>query len=529
LKTGVEIVPKRLTGQDYLCGVLMAANRKILMAVSIILGLGCLSITAIYLISSWKLNTKPNTPTPLVLSTSGSSTNIFNQSQSAESGTVKRNIPFKSVVLLTALYYDNGSLKQGWTGSGTFVSKEGLILTNAHVVLPEEGYPVDVITIAPTISADQKPAPAYIGKVIQADTQLDLAILQVASDLNGNPVDRSTLNFPVITLGDSDKLSLGDKLSILGYPGIGGDTITLTSGEVAGFTAETGFGNRAFIKTSATIAGGNSGGLAANDEGELVGIPTQLGSGSDSRIVDCRLLADTNGDGIINENDTCIPTGGFINSLRPVNLAKPMIVAALRGELNVVIRPTTQPASSPQTGGSRYSDDFSNSDSGWTNITDEDGLVGYSNGSYVISVTSSNMILSGTSGHTIGDVTMGVTASIAQSTGQGDYGMICRQQSDGSYYAFEIREDGYASIWKNYYGSIVPLADWQYFPSLAGKQVVNFTVSCVGDQLGLTVDGLPLLSISDTDFKEGDTGLLGGTTLRTGFIVTFDNFWMQNP
>ena len=62
-------------------------------------------------------------------------------------------------------------------------------------------------------------------------------------------------------LGDSDALHLGDDILILGYPGIGGETITLTRGEVSGFhLCKRGYGNRAFIKTSATIAGGNSGG-----------------------------------------------------------------------------------------------------------------------------------------------------------------------------------------------------------------------------------------------------------------------------
>jgi hypothetical protein len=68
---------------------------------------------------------------------------------------------------------------------------------------------------------------------------------------------------------------LGESIVILGYPVIGGGTITLTRGEVSGFTAEEPFGNRAFIKTSGTIAGGNSGGLAVNFLGKsLVSQPS---------------------------------------------------------------------------------------------------------------------------------------------------------------------------------------------------------------------------------------------------------------
>jgi hypothetical protein len=70
--------------------------------------------------------------------------------------------------------------------------------------------------------------------------------------------------------------------------------------------------------------------MAVNQEGELIGVPTRASSGDDdSAIVDCRPVADTNRDGNIDEFDTCVPIGGFINGLRPVNLANPLIEAVL--------------------------------------------------------------------------------------------------------------------------------------------------------------------------------------------------------
>ncbi len=101
---------------------------------------------------------------------------------------------------------------------------------------------------------------------------------------------------------------------------------------VSGFTAERGLGGRAWIKTDAGILAGNSGGLAVDGDGKLVGVPSIAGSGADSgEIVDCDLVADTNRDGIIDEVDTCVPTGGFINGLRPVGLALALIDAAEGG------------------------------------------------------------------------------------------------------------------------------------------------------------------------------------------------------
>src|SRR5690606_30985477 len=105
-------------------------------------------------------------------------------------------------------------------------------------------------------------------------------------------------------------VEIGDDLYILGYPAIGGDTITFTRGLVAGFTGDSQLGTRAWIKTDAAISGGNSGGLAANAAGQLIGVPTIAGVGEDQEeIVDCRPVRDTNRDGVIDDNDDCVPLG----------------------------------------------------------------------------------------------------------------------------------------------------------------------------------------------------------------------------
>lgn len=72
-------------------------------------------------------------------------------------------------------------------------------------------------------------------------------------------------------------VDIGDHLSVFGYPGIGGDTLTITDGIVSGFEFE--YGTR-YIKTSAKIDHGNSGGVAVKDSGCVVGIPTFVQTGS---------------------------------------------------------------------------------------------------------------------------------------------------------------------------------------------------------------------------------------------------------
>ena len=217
-----------------------------------------------------------------------------------------------------------------WTGSGTIISGEGLILTNAHVVENSPDFPYDHMVVSITDNADAAPIPTYQGVVVAFDAALDLAVLQISADMNGSAV--TVTDLPFLPIGDSDSIGLGDDLRIFGYPGIGGDTITYTQGSVSGFTTEPGIPNRAWVKTDATIAGGNSGGTAVNDAGELVAIPTRV-TATDGDVTDCRVVQDTNGDNTIDENDTCIPIGGFINGLRPTNLATPLIEQGRLGEV----------------------------------------------------------------------------------------------------------------------------------------------------------------------------------------------------
>jgi S1-C subfamily serine protease len=246
-----------------------------------------------------------------------------------------------ATVQVFALVRSGGDLSPVWSGSGTIISADGLILTNAHVVDDRYGDYTD-LGVAVLTDTDQPPQLTYLAVIAAVDYGLDLSVIRIASDLDGNPV---TPALPFIALGNSDGVEIGDSLQILGYPGIGGETITFTEGAVSGFTSDRSVEGRAWIKTDATIAGGNSGGLGANALGELIGVPTRASSGAEGGdIVDCRPVADTNRDGSIDQFDTCVPIGGFINGLRPVNLALPLIEAARSG---VAYQPATGPVEQP--------------------------------------------------------------------------------------------------------------------------------------------------------------------------------------
>ncbi|OGN74572.1 MAG: hypothetical protein A2X25_06740 [Chloroflexi bacterium GWB2_49_20] len=241
-----------------------------------------------------------------------------------------------ATVQIYGLQTKNGELTPIYTGSGTIISPSGLILTNAHVASPasqgEDEYEPDALAIGMMDQEDQPPVFLYFAKVAAVDGYMDLAVIQITSTMDGANVNPNNLNLPFVQLGNSDDLHVGDHIDIFGFPGIGGETITFTDGNVSGFIAEEGMGDRAWIKTDATIAGGNSGGLAANDTGYIIGVPTSASAGTGGNVTDCRVVQDTNGDGTLDSRDNCIPIGGFINGLRSINLALPLIKAAQSGQ-----------------------------------------------------------------------------------------------------------------------------------------------------------------------------------------------------
>ncbi|NTV36639.1 MAG: hypothetical protein HGA53_06765, partial [Anaerolineaceae bacterium] len=259
-------------------------------------------------------------------------------------------------------------------GSGTIISPDGMILTNCHVADPiSMGYPSDLnpdaLLIELVINEDKPPVPSYIARVVASDPTLDLAVLRLETTLDGKQVNTNGLNLPYVQLGDSKAVRFGDPIYIFGFPSIGGDTITYSAGGVAGFDAENPVGDRAWIKTDATIAGGNSGGLAANDQGQIIGVPSQIGTGSATEISDCRRIQDTNDDGRIDSQDSCIPTGGFINGIRPIDWAKPLINAANTGQAYV------SPYGGGSAGGSAGSGGERMILNGWAVDTDTNGCI----------------------------------------------------------------------------------------------------------------------------------------------------------
>ena len=77
-----------------------------------------------------------------------------------------------------------------------------------------------------------------------------------------------------VARGNSDDLLPGDPLAVIGFPGLGGSTVTFTDGVVAGFLDEDEDGVYEWIKTDTEMNPGNSGGLAIDQQGAFIGVPS---------------------------------------------------------------------------------------------------------------------------------------------------------------------------------------------------------------------------------------------------------------
>ena len=269
-----------------------------------------------------------------------------------------------SVELAIQIRFENGSVRftdHFPLGSGTVVSPNGLILTNAHLADRDEQratiegferelrqtYPDVQLTLDESVfvvltsNGVRPPEAAFTAETVVIDPDVDLAVLQVVGDENGRPFDRASLRLPFLPIGDSDQLRLGDAVHLFTYPGIADGALTYTTGVVSGFGFDPAIDGVAWIRTDAVMSGGSSGGTAIDDAGNLIGVPTR------GSALDCR-PGDTNGDGTVDATDVgCVPTGGSLGELRPVNLALPLLARALDATGTNAAAPTEPAATAP--------------------------------------------------------------------------------------------------------------------------------------------------------------------------------------
>ncbi len=192
------------------------------------------------------------------------STNGENLTYSQVAAVVKNSV----VEIVTEFTVQSGwyqYVTQG-AGSGVIISADGYIITNTHVIADEStGVPSKQITVR---LADGSEYPA---KTIGYDSDSDISIIKIEA-----------ANLTAAQCGNSDKLSVGEELVIVGNPlgELGG---TVTNGIVSATEREIQVNSvtMSLIQTNAAVNPGNSGGGMFNMQGQLVGIVNAKSSGSD--------------------------------------------------------------------------------------------------------------------------------------------------------------------------------------------------------------------------------------------------------
>jgi|GEM_PF-4622944 len=156
--------------------------------------------------------------------------------------------------------------------SGSIIHPDGYILTNSHCVGDVEkqtAYRTDQ-TLGVGVMRDPKEAPVkeYLAEAVRVDYKMDVAILRIGWNYEGRSLTQTPV-LPYLAMGDSDTVKVGDEVWALGFPGMGGESLTVTKGVVSGFS------EGPWIKSDIMTGPGNSGCMVINKDGKIVGLHTE--------------------------------------------------------------------------------------------------------------------------------------------------------------------------------------------------------------------------------------------------------------
>jgi len=186
------------------------------------------------------------------------------------------------------------------------------------------------------------------------------------------------------------------------------------------------------------------------------------------------------------------------------------------------------PAATP--GAILYQEEFENNTTGWDRIANEHGIMDYDGGGYRMLIQQAGYNLWSTPEKDFRDVRLEADVSRLNGPAENREGLICRYQA-GDYYFFIISNDGYYAIGKYIGGQTLLLGQSAMQPSeFIEKDAVNhLRADCMGDTLTFYINFNQVASVQDSDFKNGDVGLLAGSFTESGVDVLFDHFMVIQP
>ena len=179
-----------------------------------------------------------------------------------------------------------------------------------------------------------------------------------------------------------------------------------------------------------------------------------------------------------------------------------------------------------------FVDDFSQQTAGWKVFEDRLSYVGYSQNGFRLWVDLPNYQVWSVPGLNFRDTH--TYARVRKIDGPNDnlFGLLCRYQDEGNFYALVISSDGYYGIYKKEAGiqSLIGLNEMDFDEAIHRENGVNEILAvCEGDQLALFVNDTKLLQVTDDTFSYGDVGLIAGNLSEPGVDVLFDYFIVVKP
>jgi hypothetical protein len=180
-----------------------------------------------------------------------------------------------------------------------------------------------------------------------------------------------------------------------------------------------------------------------------------------------------------------------------------------------------------------FSDDFSNTDKKWDQVSDTSRTTDYYNNAYHIVVNDTNSdAWANPKDESFTDTRIEVDATKNGGPDDNDFGVICRYTDVNSFYYGIVSSDGYYSIMKMTSDGGKPLGNESMLESdkiNPGAATNHIRFDCVGSTITLYVNGNQIDQQTDADYATGNVGLITGTFETAGADILFDNFFVYKP
>ena len=177
-----------------------------------------------------------------------------------------------------------------------------------------------------------------------------------------------------------------------------------------------------------------------------------------------------------------------------------------------------------------FSDDFDTPNKGNWTIFNESAVVSeWRNGRFAFDFNEAMMTATSiTNDLDLSDVVVQMEVYRVGDVIENDMGLVCRYQDQDNYYSMSFGNDDYVTIYKTVAGTWTALFNEFVDTDLSGDYH-QMTISCIGTELSLFIDGILMAKVNDSELSTGDVGLISGTYDSVPVVLEFDNFVVYTP